>query len=130
MTLNQLISHSNVLRDEAVAAGKDLRELRETYRAYNRARDWLKNNRNSDDGSEVSRNEQLKEFSKEGWRKCEKLSKLDNKVRDKSKQKAPTRLIIILIEMFSEFEEEYMTYKEFDEATSDDHFKKGSPAVA
>ena len=64
LTLDELMSQSNALRDEAVAAGKDLRKLRETYRTYNRARDWLRMNRNSDDGSEVTRNEQLKESSK------------------------------------------------------------------
>ena len=85
---------------------------------------WLSRNRNSDDGSEVSRHEQLKESIKDGWRKWEKLRKLDNKVRAKSKQEAPTRLFIMLIEMFSEFEEEHMTYKEFNKAMSDDHFKK------
>ena len=120
-TPNELISQSNALRDEAVAAGEDLRKLRETYRAHNRAREWLRTNRNSDDSSEVSRKEQLKESNKEGWRKWEKLRKLDGKVRAKSKQEAPARVFVMLIEMFSKFEKEDMTYEEFDEAMSDDH---------
>ena len=124
LTLDDLISQSNALRDEALAAGEDLRKLRAAYRAYHGARTWLNRNRNSDDGSEVSRHEQLKESSKEGWRKWKKLRTLDNKVHAKSKQEAPTRLFIMLIEMFSEFEEEHMTYEEFDEAMSDDHLKK------
>ena len=120
-TLNELISQSNALRDEAVAAGEDLRKLRVAYRAYNGARRWLRDNRNSDDSSEVSRKEQLKESNKEGWRKWEKLRKLDGNVRAKSKQEAPARVFVMLIKMFSEFEEEDMTYEEFDEAMSDDH---------
>ena len=120
-TLDELLSQSNALRDEALAAGKDLREFRAAHRAYNGARMWLNRNRNSDDGSEVSRHEQLKESSKEGWRKWKKLKDLDNKVRAKSKQEAPARVFVMLIEMFSEFEKEDMTYEEFDEAMSDDH---------
>ena len=121
LTLDELISQSNALRDEAVAAGEDLRKLRAAYRAYNGARSWLGKNRNSHDGSEVSRNEQLKESNKEGWRKWEKLRKLDGNVRAKSKEEAPARVFVMLIEMFSEFEKEDMTYEEFDEAMSDDH---------
>ena len=123
-TLDDLISQSNALRDEAVAAGEDLRELRAAHRAYLGATSWLSRNRNADDGSEVSRNEQLKESSKEGWRKWKKLKELDNKVRDKSKEEAPARVFAMLIQMFSEFEEEQMTYDEFNEAMSDNHLKK------
>ena len=105
LTLDELISQSNALRDEAVAAGEDLRKLRAAYRAYDAARTWLRDNRNSGDSSEASRKMQLKESNKEGWRKWEKLQKLDNKVRAKSKQEAPTRLFIMLIEMFYKFKE-------------------------
>ena len=121
LTLDQLISQSNALRGEAVAAGEDLHELRAAYRAYLAAANWLNRNRNSNDGSEVSRRQQLRESSKEGWRKWKKLKKLDGNVRAKSKQEAPARVFVMLIEMFSEFEKEDMTYKEFDEAMSDDH---------
>ena len=69
LTLDELMSQSNALRVEAVAAGKDLCELRAASSACVRASKWLRENINSDDGSEVSRNEQLKESNKEGRRK-------------------------------------------------------------
>ena len=122
-TLDELMSQSNALRDEAVAAGEDLRELRAAYTAYDRATYWLRKNKNSVDGSEVSRRKQLAESNRSGRNRWQKLRRMDKKVRDKSKQEAPTRLFLMLIEMFSEFEGEHMTYEEFDEATSDDHFK-------
>ena len=48
---------------------------------------------------------------------------MDKKVCDKSTRKAPVRLFLMLIEMFSEFESEHMTYEEFEELMEDDFFK-------
>ena len=42
--------------------------------------------------------------------------RLDKKVCDKSKKDAQARLFLVLIELFSEFEREPMTYEEFEES--------------
>ena len=47
---------------------------------------------------------------------------MDKKVRDKSKKDAPARLFLMLIELFSEFEREPMTYEEFEESMEGDCF--------
>ena len=46
--------------------------------------------------------------------------RLDKRVHNKSKKDAPARLFLMLIELFSEFEREPMTYEEFKESMEGD----------
>ena len=110
-TLDQLISASNAQRRFHVAAGDDFRKLKATNAAFDRSMRWLRKNRNSADGSDVSRHEQLVESNRSGRMQWKELLRLDKKVRDKSKKDAPARLFLMLIELFSEFEREPMTYE-------------------
>ena len=105
-----------------VAVGDDFRKLQATYRAYDRSKCWLSKNRNSADGSDVSRHEQLVESNQSNRMQWQNLLRLDKKVRDKSKKDAPARLFLVLIELFSEFEREPMTYEEFEESIEGDYF--------
>ena len=109
LTLDQLISQSNALRGETVTAGEDLRELKADYNAHDHAVKWLRKNRNSADGPEVSRHKHLAESSESGQRQLKQLWHLGKQIQDKSRQEAPARLFLMLIEMFSEFEHRPMT---------------------
>ena len=105
-----------------VAAGDDFCKLKTTCNAYERSTRWLRKNRNSADGSDVSRHEQLVESNRSGTMQWKELLRLDKKVRNMSKKDAPARLFLMLIELFSEFEREPMTYKEFEESMEGNYF--------
>ena len=114
-TLDQLIAAFDALLSVSSAAGDDLLDARRAFITQMSSKRWLRQNTNSDNTSEVLRHEQNVSSSRNGFRHWRRLLDLDKKIIAKSKEDAPSRLFLMLIEMFNGLERERLTLEEYND---------------
>ena len=117
----ELISHFTELREQYAEDGLDLSLLRGAYSEHERAKAWLRRNRDNGSNSQKSHYEDMTSSAKDNANKYNRLKRIDNKIRKKSIEEAPARVFLILCDLFVDFESNPLKEEDFLQAIREEN---------